>query len=133
TNLRCKSPALRGHSLCFWHHQNRKYKEKFTVPLLETEQAIQATLSQVLRELHEGRIDTKRANSMFYGLSLAMYNVRRMSSSHDSDHITELPPAMLEPFDVITDEHVGTGTDKHVGTGVLACSSSRSEQESTTA
>ena len=100
TNLQCQSPALRGRSFCYWHQQNRKYKEKFTVPLLETAHAIQLTLSRITADLYDGKIDTKRATALYYGLSLAMFNVRHISHCVSSDHIIDLPPAMLDGFEL---------------------------------
>mgnify|MGYP005812329331 CR=1 FL=1 len=96
TNLQCQSPALRGRTFCYWHQQNRKYKEKFTVPLLETAHAIQLTLSRITADLYDGKIDTKRATALYYGLSLAMFNVRNLSNPVSSDHVIDLPAAMID-------------------------------------
>ena len=90
---RCGSPALSGKDLCFFHQRllqrhkpfcqsdgsasMRIYGEYLELAPLEDQAAVQMALSLVINALGTGQLDTRRANSMLYGLQLASMNLPR--------------------------------------------------------
>jgi hypothetical protein len=74
----CKSPAIRGTSLCFNHtpHQNIKRRqhheyEPFELPPLHSKNAVLVAVSQVLYRLSMRRIKRSEADTLLYGLKFA--------------------------------------------------------------
>jgi len=104
--LRCKSPAMRGHSFCYFHaklHTKVSYDvDKFgpiTLPVLEDPAAIQISLSRILDAMLNGRIEPKLAGRLLYGLQIASqhanhniidvgtHSVESMTQSKDGDEL----------------------------------------------
>ncbi len=78
--LRCKSPALRGRELCFFHYRFRERQRQLEehMPPLEDANAIQFAIMQVIRAVLDDRIDLKKANTVLYGLQIANSNMARV-------------------------------------------------------
>ena len=105
--VRCGSPALRGHQLCYFH-QNWRADAKSNrqaqiadgtarnsveaisddLPLLEDANAIQCAIFNTLRELRAGRLDHRTAALMLYGLQTASANLRHVSLNPTWEDVT---------------------------------------------
>ena len=87
----CGSPALRGQSLCYFHHRDQQYRLAFSrdrrraevcdwkLPPLHTMADIRAALQRVASELFVGRLDPDRAAPMLHALDLAAIPLRQGS------------------------------------------------------
>lgn len=83
---RCGSPARRGQKLCHFHGRAVQPaalpgKPGYTVPVAETAESLQITVTHVIQSLVNGAIDAKTANSIFRGLTLAYNSLRLPKSS----------------------------------------------------
>lgn len=109
--VRCGSPALRGHQLCYFHQNwradarsNRQAQIADgtarnsaeavpdalpdSLPLLEDANAIQCAIFNTLRELRAGRLDHRTAALMLYGLQTASANLRHVSLNPTWEDVT---------------------------------------------
>src|SRR5580704_9081127 len=121
---RCKSPSLTAEKWCYFHHRlhdrhkTYRYTEAtrgYLVPgqhieltALEDRESVQTALSVVINALATGRLETKRATALLYGLQLAGCNatrltdpsarkvVRSVQSTPEGLDIAE-PGAVIEP------------------------------------
>jgi hypothetical protein len=83
--LQCGSPALTNRKYCYFHADMRDRarrlrkaaKPESSLPLLEDANSIQVALIQTLNDIASGRLDTKRASLLLYGLQTASMNLRR--------------------------------------------------------
>ena len=85
----CGSPSLRQDPFCYYHHTARMHSprvprrpgadtgEDFDFPLPEDRDAVQRGIGEVLRRIAAGRMDSKRASLLLYGLALASNNLPR--------------------------------------------------------
>jgi len=78
--IRCGSPALRGRRLCYYHF-NCRLNQIHPVPILEDGNAIQLGVQETIRAVLDGRIETKRAGLVLYGLQIAAMNLRRVENA----------------------------------------------------
>jgi hypothetical protein len=74
----CKSPAVRGTSLCFNHtpHENIKRRqhqeyEPFELPSLHTKDGILVAITEIVRRLAERKIKRSEADTLLHGLKFA--------------------------------------------------------------
>ena len=82
--VRCKSPALRGEQFCYFHQ--RMVRGVRTPPnarlhpiaQIESPEAIQASLMEVINALARNQIDVKRAELMLRALHIAVKNARNV-------------------------------------------------------
>jgi hypothetical protein len=90
--LQCHSPALDGGEWCYFHHRlhgrHEKYRHTeatrgYLIPgqhieltALEDRESVQVALSVVINALATGKLETKRATALLYGLQLASNNAR---------------------------------------------------------
>ncbi|MFP5206707.1 MAG: hypothetical protein ACLGSH_15235 [Acidobacteriota bacterium] len=96
SGCRCKSPALRGRTLCFYHARasnlvevNRPRKHSVALPPLEDRAAIQMSISEVVAALAAGKLSRREAGTYLYAIDLAGRTLTR---------IEQLPPPdPLEP------------------------------------
>src|SRR5579864_6276883 len=106
TGVRCGSPALRGEQFCYF--QQRMMRGVSTPPnarlhpiaLIENEEAIQASLMEVINALIRNTIDMKRAELILRALHIAVRNARRVHFNlQQSEMIREVPtyPAPPKP------------------------------------
>jgi hypothetical protein len=84
--LRCGMVSLRGESLCYYHHTNRRPSPRSTrdqlgaiipVPLIEDRSSIQLAISDIVARIAANTIDTRRAGLILYGLQIASHNLPR--------------------------------------------------------
>lgn len=85
----CGSPAVRHNRFCYHHKRQREQllelnadrarssrNSEFNLPLLEDANAIQVSLTQIMRLLASGQIDRKTASLMLYSLQIATTNLQ---------------------------------------------------------
>jgi hypothetical protein len=93
--LQCQSPALTDGPWCYFHsrlyqsHQAFRYTPQtrgYLVPgqhielcVLEDRESVQSALSVVINALATGKLETRRATALLYGLQLAGSNAARIS------------------------------------------------------
>ena len=106
TGVRCGSPALRGEQFCYFHQrmmrgvQTPPNARLHAVALIEDEEAIQASLMEVINALARNTIDLHRAQLILRALSIAVRNARRVRFAlHEDDMVREVPtyPAPPKP------------------------------------
>ncbi len=99
----CQSPSLTDQPYCYFHttlhqrHANYRYTEAtrgYLLPgqhieltALEDRESVQVALSVVINALATGRLDTKRATALLYGLQLAGGNARHLLKPYSPDVI----------------------------------------------
>ncbi|WP_263383658.1 hypothetical protein [Granulicella arctica] len=82
----CGSPSLREENFCYYHHTSRIpaprpprrtpcETEDFHLDIPEDRPALRRALGEVLRRLAAGRIDTKTAGLLLYGLQVVGSNL----------------------------------------------------------
>jgi len=96
TGVRCGSPALRGEQFCYFHQRMiRTVKGPDSrlhhVALLENDEAIQASLMEVVNALIRGTIDLKRGELILRALNTAVRNIRRARFDNATHMITQIP------------------------------------------
>ena len=106
TGIRCGSPALRGEQFCYFHQRMVRgvptppNARLHPVALIENEEAIQASLMEVINALIRNMIDLKRAELILRALHIAVRNVRRVRIGLETDEmVREVPnyPAPPKP------------------------------------
>ena len=98
TGVRCGSPALRGEQFCYFHQRMLRTvkgppdSRLHHVALLESEEAIQASLMEVVNALVRKTIDLPRAELVLRALNTAVRNARRVHFGiHARDMVTRVP------------------------------------------
>jgi len=78
SGLNCKSPAMRGSAFCYFHGRTNRFSRpgrpaeaRIELPSTLNEHGIQDSLSQILNLLASGRIGSRRAAVLLYGLQMA--------------------------------------------------------------
>ena len=108
TGVRCGSPALRGEQFCYFHQRMLRTVKSpkmrlHHVALLENEQAIQASLMEVVNALIRGTIELKRGELLLRALNAAVRNSRRAHFDiHTDDMVKQLPDFNDEPEPIPT-------------------------------
>ncbi len=85
---RCGSPAQRNQKVCYFHEQcypvivdvstsPRFPASPFYLPVLEDENSIQATITQVCEHLLGNRLDPKTAGVLLYAMQVATSSLNR--------------------------------------------------------
>jgi len=108
TGATCQSPAMRQSAYCYFHgrlHRNpgRAHASRMPirVPDLNSEKAIQASLTQVLNGLMDGSIEPRRAGRFLFGLQIATKSVQRARAArpvgHSADTGTTTPSPVSKP------------------------------------
>ncbi|MGB9233930.1 MAG: hypothetical protein WCC04_05920 [Terriglobales bacterium] len=109
----CGSPALRNEPFCFYHREAQPERVEVSgedgkacgqvlVPVFEDAGSIQTMVRQVVKLVLEGKIDTKRAGTVLYGLQIASTNLKRMEAERprpaqvvvDPEKVAETPLGM---------------------------------------
>ena len=95
TGRRCGSPALRGEQFCFYHHPTRRPPTRtvpsctpFDVPAITDPEALQITLSEIIRRLADNTLDTRRAGLLLITLQMAKANLRAMPAYPSEESFT---------------------------------------------
>ena len=90
----CKSPAVRGTSLCFHHtpHENLKRKrpceyEPFELPPLNNKNSVMVAISEVLRRLALRRIKRSEAVTLIYGLNIVARLMTELDQTSEEEPI----------------------------------------------
>ena len=106
TGVRCGSPALRGEQFCYFHQRMMRGVQipsnalLHPVALVENEEAIQASLMEVINALVRNTIDLKRAELILRALHIAVRNLRRVRFGLETNEmVREVPnyPAQSKP------------------------------------
>ena len=111
----CKSPALTNRDCCYFHdrlhlhHSSYRHTtatqghlipgQHIQLAPLEDRDSVQVALSQVINALATGRLETKRALALLYGLQLASTNAARpraQLASHEIVRSVEPTPEGLD-------------------------------------
>ena len=106
--LRCKSPAMRSHSFCYFHSKlHTRVSDDaarfgpLTLPVLEDPAAIQIAISRIFDAMLSGRIESKLAGQLLYGLQIASQHaehffrgVNSVASMTQSKEGDELAPRL---------------------------------------
>jgi hypothetical protein len=95
--LQCQAPALSETAYCYFHtrlHQRHKgfrhteATRAYLIPgqhielnPLEDRESVQLAISVVVNALATGRLETRRASAILYGLQLAGYNCARLNTN----------------------------------------------------
>src|SRR3984885_13405156 len=91
TGVRCDSPALRGEQFCYFHQRMIRgvrtppRSRLHPIAQLESEEAIQASLMEVINALIRDTIDTKRAELIIRALHIAVKNAHRARFNNTFD------------------------------------------------
>src|SRR5438270_3380802 len=104
--MRCGSPALRRHNLCFfhqrWHDERvvmpRKHpgcETTVELPVLEDANSIQMALTQVMRLILLEKIDKQQARLLLYALQIASRNLSHTLFEPLSETKVVIDPATL--------------------------------------
>jgi hypothetical protein len=84
----CGSPALRGQTLCYFHHRGHQRREQLArvrrraetlrlhLPPLDTLWGVQVALAEVIDALAAHRIDPERAGAILFALQQASLHLR---------------------------------------------------------
>src|SRR5579863_6807759 len=95
TGHKCKSPALRDRSFCYFHNTARNFArasvtsiDPLLFPSVEDAGGIQIALNQVLRGLGARNIDPRSAGLFFYGLQIAS-QLARKSDKNSTETVRE--------------------------------------------
>src|SRR5580698_9085422 len=97
TGVRCDSPALRGEQFCYFHQRMIRgvrtppRSRLHPIAQLESEEAIQASLMEVINALIRDTIDTKRAELIIRALHIAVKNAHRARFNNTFDVVKEIP------------------------------------------
>src|SRR5690348_8950509 len=115
TGARCESPALRGEQFCYFHqHAHRGVRRPsrsrlHPIALIESEEAIQASLMEVINGLLRNTIDLKRAELILRALNIAVKNARR--TKFDAyEPVREIPEYAAPPAKAAPDAENGVST-----------------------
>ena len=107
----CGSPALRRNRFCYFHklhHEeriqlnadraraDRPRKVSINLPVLEDAESIQVALSQVMRLIISGQIDSKTAGLLLYALQTASANLGRTDFQPEHHEVILDPRAVRE-------------------------------------
>lgn len=107
--VRCKSPALKDQSFCYYHQRVHAAPSPAPVAVapgsapgaqpiaiqllgLEDAAAIQDAISQVLAALAAGTLDARRAQLLLYGLQIASTNARNLRFGSDTTSVRDTIP-----------------------------------------
>jgi hypothetical protein len=111
--VRCGSPALRGEQFCYFHQRMMRgvstppNARLHPIALIENEEAIQASLMEVINPLIRNTIDMKRAELILRALHIAVRNARRVHFNlKESEMVHEVPvyPAPPKPVRTVATE-----------------------------
>ena len=127
TGVRCGSPALRGEQFCYFHQRMLRTvigpdSRLHHVALLENDEAIQASLMEVVNALIRKTIDLPRAELVLRALNTAVRNIRRARFGADTRHMVTRIPDYSDPEPTPTPAATPAPvTPAHVGTAAPGC------------
>ena len=114
--IQCQAPCLTGEEWCYFHnrlHQRHSsYRHTaatrgYLVPgqhiqltALEDRESVQVALSVVINALATGKLETKRAVALLYGLQLASNNARGLSTEPYAANVVRAVEPSSEGLDL---------------------------------
>ncbi len=111
SGVRCGAAPLRGEQFCYFHQQAHRsvrrppFSRLHPIAIIEDEDAIQASLMEVINGLVRNTLDTKRAGLILRALHIAVKNAGRVRlESHVDQKVREIPAyavpteEMLDPI-----------------------------------
>ena len=114
SGVRCGGPALRGEQFCYFHQQAHRsvrrppFSRLHPIAIIEDEDAIQASLMDVINGLVRNTLDPKRAALILRALHIAVKNAGRVRlDSKVHTKVREIPGYAVPPeetLDPITNE-----------------------------
>jgi hypothetical protein len=103
TGIPCGSPALRNEKFCYFHqrmlrgistpHQSRVHP----VALIESNEAIQSSLMEIINAVVRNTIDLRRADLILKAIHIAVKNSRRVNFELFTDDMVQQAPAFPTP------------------------------------
>ena len=87
----CAAPALRGQTLCYFHHRAQDeatYDERW-LPFPEDAASLQLALARVQRLLLMDGFEFARANSLLYSLQIACMNLKNLKAEFPQPEAAE--------------------------------------------
>jgi hypothetical protein len=125
---RCKSPAMRDHSFCYFHarvHERTKLvgPRELSFPVPEDFAAIQESIAKVFDGIVNGRIGSKQSSQILRGLQIALQTIpRRPAPPTDSvEFVTlnkkgdELAPPLEVSAPALENASSGMALPSHTG------------------
>ncbi len=107
TGVQCGSPAMRGEQFCYFHQRMLRGVKTppnarlHPIAMLENEEAIQASLMEVVNALVRNHIDLRRADLILKALNIAVRNSRRARFGVDNNQmVREVPEYAPAPAPV---------------------------------
>ena len=113
---RCKAPSLTGGLWCYFHHRlhqrHSSYRQTeatrgYLIPgqhveltTLEDRESVQVALSVVINALATGKLETKRAVALLYGLQLASNNARGLQTEPYAANVVRTVEPSVEGLDL---------------------------------
>jgi hypothetical protein len=90
---RCRALAMQDAPFCWFHRNIRRRPKKegpepiLDLPTLEDAESIQLALSDVICSLAAGRINSKSAGTLLYGLQIAGSNLRKTQLHYSTSNL----------------------------------------------
>jgi hypothetical protein len=103
TGHRCGSPALRGEQFCYFHQRMMRGVKTppearlHPIALIENEEAIQASLMEVINALARNTIDVRRADLILKALHIAVKNGRHAKFGMWAERMVQQVPDYPAP------------------------------------
>ena len=133
TGVRCGSPSLRGERFCYFHQRMMRgvrvppNARLHPIALIENEEAIQASLMEVINALARNTIDFQRAALILRALHIAVKNARRVRFNQGTEMVREIPdypappaqPAHAVPEATVTAAAIETAPASHSAVNVV--------------
>ena len=114
--IQCKAPSLTGEEWCYFHnrlHQRHSsYRhtaatrgyllpgQHIQLTALEDRESVQVSLSVVINALATGKLETKRAVALLYGLQLASNNARGLQTEPYAANVVRTVEPSVEGLDL---------------------------------
>ena len=103
TGVQCGSPAMRGEQFCYFHQRMLRGVKTppnarlHPIAQLESEEAIQSSLMEVINALVRNHIDLRRADLIIKALHIAVKNSHRAKFNISSQMVREVPEYAAAP------------------------------------
>jgi len=115
SGVRCGGPALRGEQFCYFHQQAHRsvrrppFSRLHPVAIIEDEDAIQASLMEVINGLVRNTLDPKRAALILRALHIAVKNAGRVRLDSKVHTIVREIPEYAQPAEETLDPLTNEG------------------------
>jgi hypothetical protein len=108
SGVRCGGPALRGEQFCYFHQQAHRsvrrppFSRLHPIAIIEDEDAIQASLMEVINGLVRNTLDVKRAALILRALHIAVKNASRVRLETNLNRkVREIPEYAVPPQETL--------------------------------